>query len=511
MGCKNCDPITLPVITGPQGPQGIQGIPGNDGAPGPPGPAGPTGCIGKTLYVSACGDDLTAVPYDYVYHYSTIEAAVAAAQTGDTVMVHAGDYTVTSNLYKDNVHIHFINGARVFSVNALIPFNVNSAGKCHVTGDGEFYTDPSGVSSTTPAVLYTPVAGADVFFECKKVEVANATGFGSAFAIFNGNVTIKVKESVSATFQCLLIRTGTALVNFSCPVLIWKGLNETLNTLTACVLIGYDFAGKAVITVDEMKNTSSGGTNMIAIGSISGSAIIKCPKVVNNFNGFGTVGLFLINKIGYFRFEGNIYSSEIGSLAGGIWSSVQEGTNWNQYTEIVGNIYVDTNYAIYLNNGPGIMRYSGNIWGNNDGSQFITGTWPGPPTNSGSIPVEFLIYIGYQTTLSNPTTISQLYLKDCALHQMQKDAIAIYKSQAFLMPGTVETSQYLQLQNVSMYVEDGDGTYCIDGSTFIANNDVHLIGCVSNSPVSANITQLGQSVISDVTMEAYYDNVYMDL
>jgi hypothetical protein len=494
-------------MQGLQGPQGLPGEPGEPGEQGPPGdpgepgPPGPSGCIGNTLIVSECGNDATAVPYDIVYHYNTIAAAVTAAQFGDVIVVYPGDYIANSNFYKDGVHFHFMNGARVGIQNGIIPFFV-TAGKCHVTGDAEFYFDSRGGGSSQ-GVLYTG-AGALVFFECKSITME-----GNGIFLTAGRVTINVKQFISATAVCLKIATSSADVNFTCPLLIWNGIDETLNLTTACVQVGFDYQGKAVITVDEMRLGSSGGTNMVSIGSITGSVILKCPKIVNNFSSFPTVSLFLVNRIGYFRFEGNIYSSVAGSKAGGIWSSVQESTNWNQYTEIHANIYVDANYGIFINNGPAKMKFKGNIYGKTDGTITFADDWPDTIPNGTGLTARALVFMIRQNPISKPDFGASLWMQDCTLVQTSEGALAIWKSQTYLGGVSTETSQYLQLESVSMYVPKAEAVYCIDGDGIGVPNNVNVNGCVANVPKSPNITVVGEPILIDAAMQEYYDNLYM--
>lgn len=527
MGCTNCNPTNLPVIPGPAG---VEGPPGPKGDPGDQGPIGPNGCFGKTLIVSSCGDDATAIPYDIVNHYSTISAAKNAAVDGDLILVHPGVYNeggnivngINTTLYKRNISYHFLDGAVLNILPGtygfwILEYNPTNSAYFNITGDLHIIGGLAGV------VLAQVSKDTRVHFECKSIDlednVPDLAGGGFGIYCGGGRINVIIKDYIAAPKVPIYSTSTYSDVEavIKAKKIIWSGNRS--HFLTSCpestvagaiYLLNNAHKGTITIEADEISNRYGGGSQMIVVSNIPQMVTIKCKQLINNWDEYDTASLLLTNILNYVRFEGNIYSNASGSKAAGVWTSVTQLTNWNQYIEIVGDMYLNTNYAFYINNGPTVVRYSGNIWGNNDGSQFIDGSWPGPRPNGGTRPVRELIYIGYETPLSNPTTVSQLYLKDCSLNQMATGALAIFKKQALLTTGAIETSQYMQLQNVSMYIEDGDSGYCIDGDSVAVANDVHLIGCVSNAPVSPNITELGQAVVIDATMQTYYDNAYIN-
>lgn len=375
-------------------------------------------------------------------------------------------------------------------------FYVNDvSGRCDVTGDLEVVS--YGVSPNV-TVLYTVSTTCIVSFECKNINIA-----GTAFNLQQGTVNVDVKEYASATNVVLLVRSGTDKANlvFNARKLIWTGSNESLSYTTGAIFVGYNHAGKAIITVDEITNGGNGGTNMITVAGVLGSTYIKCPKVINNFTGFATVGLLITNQIPYFRFEGNIYSNNTGSLAGGVCSAIQQGSSYPHYVEIIGDIYVDENYAMYVNNGPARIKYSGNMYGRNTGTGLtINGSWPGPFPNGGAVPVTFLVYIGLE--VSTGVVHSYVWFKDATLNQFASGSVCIYKRQAY-MPG--ETSQYLQLDNVDFWV-DGE-SFCINGDTTAVQNKIQVNACNSNVIVSPTITQVGENILINSSLVSY-DNPY---
>lgn len=83
---------------------------GDQGDPGPPGPPGSGSVVaGNAVYVSKSGNDNTGVRNNLGLSFLTINAALAAAQTGDTVIIFPGDYELTDQLVlKNNIHFHFL-------------------------------------------------------------------------------------------------------------------------------------------------------------------------------------------------------------------------------------------------------------------------------------------------------------------------------------------------------------------------------------------------------------------
>jgi len=541
MGCKNCNPTSIPSQKGLQGPQGPQGEQGEQGDPGICPPCPEELFIGKTLYVSKLGDDATAVPYDIANHYLTITAAKNDALPGDTVVVFPGDYPEHS-LFKNGVRYHFMNGARILLSDFNPAFDVTGfiVNDFRVTGDLEIVLSGNANCALTIIGL-TP--GTSAFFECKSL-INNTSNLGKLISIANnqpnGSITIIVKEDIIARLlgiEILYINPTSHLI-INANRLIHKGTSEGFNLNSSLIRItgGDAPAGSITINANEIRSEGVGGCNPILVSGYGGSIIIRCPRLVNNFTGYPTANIFVINRVPYFKFEGNMYSNQEGSLAAGVWTSVDQyqtklSNYWPNNFEIKGDIYVDQNYAMYINNGPARLKYSGNIYGNNSGDAGLTiGLWPDPIPNSvpSAIVVKSLIYIGRQNDfdcVTCPNTfgsemVSYTWLKDATLNQFAEGASCIYKYQGYLAaPGgpyyntgvLYEATQYLELDNVRMYVPISEGAYCIEGETpgvpppdlvgygpgivHILDNSVQINACAANMPVSPAITEEGEPVL----------------
>lgn len=62
----------------------------------PPGPPPSPVRIGRMLIVSSLGNDATGTRQDVVFHFLTLDAALAAAIDGDTIVMYPGDYVTAS-------------------------------------------------------------------------------------------------------------------------------------------------------------------------------------------------------------------------------------------------------------------------------------------------------------------------------------------------------------------------------------------------------------------------------
>lgn len=96
---------------GATGPSGTNGINGAIGATGAAGPAGDQ--FGNTLFVDAVyGNDAAGVLDPHGTHFLTVNAALNAAASGDTIVVLPGTYTVTPITMPTNVSLVGVDASR---------------------------------------------------------------------------------------------------------------------------------------------------------------------------------------------------------------------------------------------------------------------------------------------------------------------------------------------------------------------------------------------------------------
>lgn len=140
------------------------------------------GLVGKTLYVDAAnGVNATAARGHAEQPYLTITAALAAASSGDTIVVRPGTYN-ERNLLKNGVNQHYENGAvinwtgtgpgAIFDTGTT---GTNAAVTCRITGHGRFtHSAIDGVvdeaTGERNVVLLTQNTGDDIYVQCHSME-----------------------------------------------------------------------------------------------------------------------------------------------------------------------------------------------------------------------------------------------------------------------------------------------------------------------------------------------------
>lgn len=111
--------------------------------------AGGSTNFSKVLFVDPNGNDTTGTKGDITKPFVTIEAAVVAASTGDTIEVMPGSYTPISNLAKNGVTFYFHAGAIVTKTTsgAIFDYSANATytSDINILGYGSFFkTSTSG-------------------------------------------------------------------------------------------------------------------------------------------------------------------------------------------------------------------------------------------------------------------------------------------------------------------------------------------------------------------------------
>ena len=128
--------------------------PGSSFPPGPPSPVR----IGNMIIVSSLGNDGTGARQDVPFHFLTIDAALAAAQAGDTIIIYPGSYTTSSVdglAVQDFLTVHCFPGVTITGT----IFNGTREG-FKLTGNAELVCE--GIQQlSTPGIVSTTVIQCD--------------------------------------------------------------------------------------------------------------------------------------------------------------------------------------------------------------------------------------------------------------------------------------------------------------------------------------------------------------
>lgn len=209
----------------------------------------------RVVYVRGDGDDDTAAPYDAGLPFRTLEAASAAAEPSDNIVVAPGAYTTTANVAKDGVKWHFEPGA-VVTHNGIEPLfdSRNFEADSFVTGDGAFLT------SAGPIVQHS---GGNLIFECNRCIVnANVSGI-IATADLGRIIRILIKSRLTANLEEESEAAGIAIYQTS-----------------ELGLIAYVHVGRLVTTINSFAvsvyGPESGASVLVDIPHLSGNVITNC-------------------------------------------------------------------------------------------------------------------------------------------------------------------------------------------------------------------------------------------
>lgn len=278
---------------------------------GPTGDPGPNQLlIQNSLIVTKNGNDGTGTRNDWAKPFLTIQAANAAALSGDIIIVFPGSYSVGgSAMNKNGVSYYFYKGASVVSTSNLIVDN-GLAVSINIFGEGDF-------NSTGNRVLFTTNSGTIINFTFNQ-----AVGFFDSLTIGDANtVYIRGKYAKAFTQYTASIRGNcTGIMDID----VYDGSAATLiaetvgfrNHSTDTVSRMFEIRGKILSNTANISGsltiTNSPGLRLIAehVEIIHDSGVLT-----------GEVGA-LVHTSGLVKFGGMINST---SNAGVIVSSDGSG------------------------------------------------------------------------------------------------------------------------------------------------------------------------------------------
>lgn len=242
--------------------------------------AGITDVTGNALFVDAVnGNDGTATTDSLVNKYQTINAAVAAAGSGDVIVVYPGTYNGTTNMYKDGVTFYFYPGANVVGAGVLFAPPA-AAQTCKVYGSGNFTsTGTSVLGSNVQATFY--MEAYDIVGERNTIEVRQ--GFIEVHGhniISNTTGAINIQDSAVAGNRAIV--TANDIQSFTGNA----GNNPTINVVTG----GPGYQGYFRIVANRILGTPNGTAEVISMDNyiVPGGATIEI--IANTIEAVNTGG-----------------------------------------------------------------------------------------------------------------------------------------------------------------------------------------------------------------------------
>ena len=230
---------------------------------------------------SVNGNDVSAVKYNILHSYKTINAAKLAANSGDVIIVLPGNYTENVNLYKDGITYYFYPEAIVTAASAgpiftsLIPSET-----CKVYGKGCFLNNGSGgvarmnISSTL-YMEFDDLAGS-----------SNPIQIGDGFMQLIGDNISSVNNAAVNFIDSTISGNSLYIKANNIYNLTANGFNHVINILTR----GAGYKGTVKIYANEIIGSPNSGNSAIALSNQNAVLETLIQITANKISGSGIGG-----------------------------------------------------------------------------------------------------------------------------------------------------------------------------------------------------------------------------
>jgi hypothetical protein len=259
---------------------------GDQGDPGPPGPPGPAGSgsvvAANAIYVSKSGNDTTGVRDNLGLSFFTIEAALAIAVAGDTIVVFPGDFELSTSLVlKNDVNFYFIGQGKVtllLSVLQPIFQDSNTAVTCNIFAPGWTF-EGRGVTASPSNNAVPPLdrGYAKGVIRLKKASDVTFT----ADKLISEEATIYLKGSQGTAVEPSYVGATVPKIRITANVIEKKYFNQA--QFDCC--IGAEFAEFEVNAGDIIQTYPTPLITSIEYGNICWEfckkAIINADRIIN--------------------------------------------------------------------------------------------------------------------------------------------------------------------------------------------------------------------------------------
>lgn len=301
-----------------------------------PGGAGSDVIIANTAFVSENGNDGTAIIGDLNKTFLTIEAAHAAAVAGTSIYVFAGNYTISTGLYKTEVTgYHFepgvnINCIAAWMFNGLLSgvgLNLNVTGGANITCLGGFVRSAAFVGNNNISII------------------ANSVTWNTNIIFINSNTDSKISLNASGS---LIGGVAAGFTYVDAPDTILEINCPYISTNLGNIIFNGNGSTTVINAAKYIANSTSPVASQGQLDTAGSKMVFNCGVMNINALNNDLQGVFFINGTG-----GIIeINSEIIHTAGVMLSNARIGTIiYNKsINSLTGTIYVsDVSAKTYIN------------------------------------------------------------------------------------------------------------------------------------------------------------------
>ncbi len=260
--------------------------------------------IGNTLVVSKLGSDATGARNNWDKHYLSVTAAITAAQSGDTVYVFPGTFTITTSIQKDGVTVHLFDGAII---------QATSGSVINITTNITFSVDGNGVLTSTGNnhCVIQNSAGSILSIRCKKILTTVTNGV--AANILSGTLLrMDVSQETSCTpnGQYAMTIRGSIDAIVNCPLFTDDCVNDIDRTVnaTTVTLTNLNADAKVYVNTTRIQGRTSGKTLNLSNIASGAKVFVNYDQCVNDWaSGSGYQAAVFLDANCYGFIKGDIY------------------------------------------------------------------------------------------------------------------------------------------------------------------------------------------------------------
>lgn len=453
-----------------------------------------TGVAG-TMVVSPQGNDTTAVPYDMMRHYASIDAALTAAKDGDCIFVYAGNYIPAVNLAGKNVNYFFCEGTTVTASGTTL-FDITNVSNVNVGGYANFIV----ASQFINLIRCQAGTGGVLNIQCRSIRGNTTLSSGALIGCFGQELVLDVIENISTGFRIIQCDNNPK-VTINCDKMLLTGTYFAYNIVGASVIrceSSNPFTGTLKVKCNEMKAVNGNSTIMQLDCRAGGLIDISFGRIDTTIDTANITYAILLANIdtGVVILRGDIIAhSEAQNLVGnysqnsGIYClnlSLTQPQNIYYY----GNFIMDEGYAWRSSSGTRFTFY-GSVWGASTATQ--------QPL---AAPFPCLVYLTYDG--GGAPTPSYTFLNSATFNQFGSPASCIWKDMFFGKTGAQDVNIYLECNDVKCWNTASNVNICATPPAVGSQNYAEMNGVIVNIGVDANITQRGVVAVINGGLTSIY-------